>query len=39
MDYKNIDKNIKTIWRPIYEVIGVTFFEETKKSTTFLDLC
>ena len=26
---ENIDKNIKTAWRPIYEVIDAPFFEET----------
>ena len=26
---KNIDKNIKTTWRAIYEVIDAPFFEET----------
>ena len=25
---KNIDKNIKSTWIPIYEVIDVIFFEE-----------
>ena len=29
---KNIDKNINTIQRPIYEVIDATFFEETEIS-------
>ena len=26
-DTENIDKNIKTIWRPIYEVIDDPLFE------------
>ena len=26
---KNVDKIIQTIWKPIYEVINVTLFEET----------
>ena len=26
IDVKNIDKNIKLIWRPVYEVIDATFF-------------
>ena len=29
VDVKNISKNKKSIWRPTYEVIDVTFFEET----------
>ena len=29
IDIKNIDKNIKTKWRLIYEVINAPFFEET----------
>ena len=29
VDVKNIAKNKKTIWRPIYEVIHDPFFEET----------
>ena len=31
IDIKNIDKNIKKIWRPIYDVIYISFFEETEK--------
>ena len=41
IDIKYIDKNIKTIWILIYEVIDDTFFEEIdlsqKKSIT--ELC
>ena len=40
IDAKNINKNINTIWRPIYEVINVVFFEETSIFPQhFLDLC
>ena len=35
---QNVDKNIKKIWRPIYEVIYVTFFKKQTLSTTFLRL-
>ena len=33
IDVKNINKNIKKIWRPIYEVIDDPFLEETDIST------
>ena len=36
---KNINKNIKTKWRPNYEVIDETFFEETDIFHNILDLC
>ena len=40
IDIKNINKNIKTIWRPIYAVIDAPFFEETDFSPQdVLDLC
>ena len=39
IDVKNIDKTIKTIWRPMYEVINVTFLKEINIFTQyFLDL-
>ena len=40
IDVKNINKNIKTIWRPIYDVIYVTLFEEKNIFPQhLLDLC
>ena len=37
---ENIDKNINTTWRPIYEVIDAPFFEKTNIFPQyFLDLC
>ena len=39
VDVKNIPKN-KNIWRPIYEVIDASSFEETDIfAQAFLDLC
>ena len=40
VDVKNIAKNKTTTWRPIYEVIDTSFFEETNIFTqALLDLC
>ena len=40
IDVINTNKNIKTIWRLIYEVIGAPLFEETNIFTQhFLELC
>ena len=36
---ENINKNIRTIWRPIYEVINAPFLKKRIFSTRFLDLC